>query len=1387
MANSANRINLSDFFKGDSLSRIRTYVTNLQKYVDEYDLLVLMARKAICFFDALVRNKEISLEGCKCRIITNRIFTYNISEISDKKIIILDDIVVRGKTLRETIGKIENYTKNFKIYFLANKDNSDNLKDILKDDRLLTIPSELVDKDVLTLSNSISNYITASMCSLNIDYPVFNSSISQEDFNLLKSKLSCFKIGNSIQDCFDIDVCVQSITSKLQTKIFSAIDSNSLVMKIRFFYDKNRNEKNLVMIPIVLFEKVSYSLLENLFEKCSDKNICSMVKHPDHILENKFKWVQFFVAYKLFGEAVKQIGFISSDKVIYDTFKQNWILPYKYEKEINTLLNSVREFPVINTESPCFNTFDVSDIYVRFNNFLMKVHESCNDHEKTKFAYEDVLNNCRSENIKENAYSRIMSIIFDVAIDKGLIVPFTTVDDENKVVYRAYRLSEQFELTIKHQEFFLKMLSYFSEYSGTSYLDKTVVEKLMVIFFNKVIKNEAVEKRAGFGANLFSIHYTRFGPVVSSGESIYEVDEGNELSHKITSNSEIYEFKKLRFDRRKRKYEVPVVSEIDISEDWNNKAAFFGEEYYALSQIFNKVVRGINIPDNFNQIRKKHIEKNNRIRSFGKYLVLKAIGQKQEDRYLSLLAELQLFKNFYNKYNSSLKGIFYSLTGLVSGAWKYLCYKEKSQKKIERIIEQYFYCVQEENNDIDAKVQHYQKWINTTKAILNNRPQDSKSFDITDISQRINYIKKISQSLKRELPSCFNGTELDEKSLEFEKNLYNDYLLQIYERLNTLRDTKENNNQDLAKQPQCKRALTFELNTEEEQFQKKLEEKITYAASLICELLQCWNLIKAIDAEDYERFKEQILSKKGGQETLKEVSPDDPNASYIKDLKKYTGTVDLKLNSLEEITEKLDDICKITNMLVSEYDVCIKDDLVSKPFGAVVVLHKLCGEKSRLFSEIKEENLNLEKFLDIDYDDKTTCAFELVNKNVKLLSDLTNESNMTKIIYRFSKKYNTCYMNAHGEGVLNEFIKIFKNTYPKLRDTGKIYNVSDNNEIDSDKNLNCDCSKDVRVTEIDSVAVSQICGKISGETIMQGKSYITKHDDYSDIRIGIITALEEEFASVSSLLQNVKECKNINQKGEAGNRFYIGEIKALDGGTHRVVLTMLPKMGNDFASIIATKLHVYFPSINNFIVCGIAGGVPKSVGLGDVVVSTSGVIEYDYGADKVDEFVCKEPPSECGAFLLQSVKYLIAHELRYGESWSKKLQQIINLMKADFSRPLREGVHFELNEQKKYIEVETPTKVKSQIFYGKIASGNAVEKNHIKRDRLAQKHEIIAIEMESGGVNHSTQSSLGGYIAIRGICDYCDEHKNNAWHNYAAAVAAAYTYTLIESIPSTNK
>lgn len=64
------------------------------------------------------------------------------------------------------------------------------------------------------------------------------------------------------------------------------------------------------------------------------------------------------------------------------------------------------------------------------------------------------------------------------------------------------------------------------------------------------------------------------------------------------------------------------------------------------------------------------------------------------------------------------------------------------------------------------------------------------------------------------------------------------------------------------------------------------------------------------------------------------------------------------------------------------------------------------------------------------------------------------------------------------------------------------------------------------------------------------------------------------------------------------------------------------------------------------------------------------------------------------------------------------------------------------------------------------------------RDNLAQEFGAVCFETEAEGVLYDFQC-----LVIRGISDYCDSHKDNQWHRYAAAAAAAYGRALLEKVP----
>ncbi|GAB1211740.1 hypothetical protein ATERTT37_000864 [Aspergillus terreus] len=157
-----------------------------------------------------------------------------------------------------------------------------------------------------------------------------------------------------------------------------------------------------------------------------------------------------------------------------------------------------------------------------------------------------------------------------------------------------------------------------------------------------------------------------------------------------------------------------------------------------------------------------------------------------------------------------------------------------------------------------------------------------------------------------------------------------------------------------------------------------------------------------------------------------------------------------------------------------------------------------------------------------------------------------------------------------------------------------------------------------------------------------------------------------------------------------------------------------------------------FRRIQFALLVGIGGGVPSTqndIRLGDVVVSkpvgkNSGVIQYDYG------------------MTVQGGKFE---------------QTGIDCDKCG----------------KEQVIARKPRDQAPQVHYGLIASGDQVMKDAETRDRLAQQFGMLCFEMEAAGLMNQLPT-----LVIRGICDYCDSHKQKDWQGYAALTAAAYTKSL---------
>ncbi|THW91627.1 purine and uridine phosphorylase [Aureobasidium pullulans] len=272
------------------------------------------------------------------------------------------------------------------------------------------------------------------------------------------------------------------------------------------------------------------------------------------------------------------------------------------------------------------------------------------------------------------------------------------------------------------------------------------------------------------------------------------------------------------------------------------------------------------------------------------------------------------------------------------------------------------------------------------------------------------------------------------------------------------------------------------------------------------------------------------------------------------------------------------------------------------------------------------------------------------------------------------------------------------------------------------------------------------------------------------------------------------------------NAYTLGQIAG-----HKVVLAVLPKgeIGVGSAASVITHITRSFSNIRIGLLVGVGGGAPTEnhdIRLGDIVVSSpkdghSGVYHYDFGKE------IQETGFQQTGFLNQSpqvvrtaVAALEAKHTEKGHTINESIEHAMiknpRLRTRGFARPdpisdrlhksdvlhsatgksctgcCENDPHNLVLRHQRGDDDDDPA-----IYYGLIGSGNKLIRNALMRDKLARDPGILCFEMEAAGIMNRMPC-----LVIRGICDYCDSHKNKDWQGYAAMTAAAYTTELLSEI-----
>ena len=308
-----------------------------------------------------------------------------------------------------------------------------------------------------------------------------------------------------------------------------------------------------------------------------------------------------------------------------------------------------------------------------------------------------------------------------------------------------------------------------------------------------------------------------------------------------------------------------------------------------------------------------------------------------------------------------------------------------------------------------------------------------------------------------------------------------------------------------------------------------------------------------------------------------------------------------------------------------------------------------------------------------------------------------------------------------------------------------------------------------------------------------------------DYTVGWICAVQTEFVAACELLDEEHPSLPTDSPHD-DNAYTLGRI-----GDHHIVIAGLPKgrYGIASAASVAKDMLRSFDSIRIGLMVGIGGGAPSGehdIRLGDIVVGCpikkeGGVVPYNFGkAVQTQKFErtgsLNSPPTVLltaltklsadherkGSHIAESVRLMITKNPRLQGKYQYPGAERDRLYESSYthrggddrceigcdsaSPPL-------LQRSCRVLDPEEPV-----VHYGLIASADQLMTDAIARDRLIKEHDILCFEMEAAGLMNSFPC-----VAIRGICDYSDSHKNDVWQGYAAVTAALYARELLGLIP----
>jgi len=286
--------------------------------------------------------------------------------------------------------------------------------------------------------------------------------------------------------------------------------------------------------------------------------------------------------------------------------------------------------------------------------------------------------------------------------------------------------------------------------------------------------------------------------------------------------------------------------------------------------------------------------------------------------------------------------------------------------------------------------------------------------------------------------------------------------------------------------------------------------------------------------------------------------------------------------------------------------------------------------------------------------------------------------------------------------------------------------------------------------------------------------------------VGFVTALPEEFVAMRALLDDVTEHDIANDPA----LYTLGTLPSRDAErSHPVALTLLGATATNGAANGSANMKRSFPSIATLIMLGIAAGIPnvyrpeRHVRLGDIVVATQGVIDYDHVRVLDGSVELRRPLSLPSMQLTRCADMLRTDELSDRRPWEQFLSVSRPRGLTGYGRPAEQTDIVHTGDGHR---LDHPRRDRSghrkgwpKVHYGMIGSADRAVWDATTRDQLAARHDFLAVEMEGAGVGTSSfLNEVEWFVVLRRTCARFSR-SDGTWRKYASLAAATYVRSLL--------